>query len=93
MQVRSTTEVEPQLTLRSLSTAITRLIHAPSKQPLYSVSLDSSIRVWALPSPTHTFARPSCESALPNSFKLPCHQYTFCFNTIAAPLRLALHLD
>lgn len=51
---RATTEVEPQLTLRGHSAAITRLIHAPTKGLLYSASLDSSIRVWALPTPTHT---------------------------------------
>ncbi|KAG6897844.1 hypothetical protein C0992_010332 [Termitomyces sp. T32_za158] len=51
---RATTEVEPQLTLRGHSAAITRLIHAPTKGLLYSASLDSSIRVWALPAPTHT---------------------------------------
>ncbi|KAG6836614.1 hypothetical protein H0H93_006035 [Arthromyces matolae] len=51
---RTTTEVEPQLTLRGHSAAITRLIHAPVKGLLYSASLDSSIRVWALPGPTHT---------------------------------------
>ncbi|KAJ7074341.1 striatin-related protein [Mycena amicta] len=42
---RPTTEIEPQLTLRGHSAAITRLIHAPSKGLLYSASLDSSIRV------------------------------------------------
>jgi striatin 1/3/4 len=51
---RPTTEVEPQLTLRGHSAAITRLVHSPSKQLLYSASLDSSIRVWALPAPSHT---------------------------------------
>ncbi|KII88898.1 hypothetical protein PLICRDRAFT_40536 [Plicaturopsis crispa FD-325 SS-3] len=59
---RPTTEVEPQLTLRGHSAAITRLIHAPSKQLLYSASLDSSIRVWALPSPTHTTYAPYDET-------------------------------
>lgn len=55
---RPTTEVEPQLTLRGHSAAITRLVHAPSKQLLYSASLDSSIRVWALPASSHTTYAP-----------------------------------
>ncbi|KAJ7632250.1 WD40-repeat-containing domain protein [Roridomyces roridus] len=59
---RPTTEIEPQLTLRGHSAAITRLIHAPSKQLLYSASLDSSIRVWALPSPSHTTYAPYDET-------------------------------
>lgn len=42
------------MTLRGHSAAITRLIHSPSKHLLYSASLDSSIRIWALPSPSHT---------------------------------------
>ncbi|KAF8803610.1 WD40 repeat-like protein [Phlegmacium glaucopus] len=59
---RPTTEVEPQLTLRGHSAAITRLIHSPSKQLLYSASLDSSIRVWALPSQAHTTYAPYDET-------------------------------
>ncbi|TFK42790.1 WD40 repeat-like protein [Crucibulum laeve] len=59
---RPTTEVEPQLTLRGHSAAITRLIHSPSKQLLYSASLDSSIRVWALPAPSHTTYAPYDET-------------------------------
>lgn len=55
---RPTTEVEPQLTLRGHSAAITRLVHAPSKQLLYSASLDSSIRIWALPPSSHTTYAP-----------------------------------
>ncbi|KAI0933823.1 hypothetical protein AcV5_005866 [Taiwanofungus camphoratus] len=55
---RPTTEVEPQLTLRGHSAAITRLVHAPSKQLLYSASLDSSIRIWALPPSSHTIYAP-----------------------------------
>ncbi|KAJ3574558.1 hypothetical protein NP233_g1691 [Leucocoprinus birnbaumii] len=55
-------EVEPQLTLRGHSAAITRLVHSPSKQLLYSASLDSSIRVWALPSPSHTTYAPYDET-------------------------------
>lgn len=42
------------MTLRGHSAAITRLIHSPTKHLLYSASLDSSIRIWALPSPSHT---------------------------------------
>lgn len=61
-RARPTTEVEPQLTLRGHSAAITRLIHAPSKQLLYSASLDSSIRVWALPSQGHTTYAPYDET-------------------------------
>ncbi|PPQ70913.1 hypothetical protein CVT24_009975 [Panaeolus cyanescens] len=59
---RPTTEVEPQLTLRGHSAAITRLIHSPSKQLLYSASLDSSIRVWALPATSHTTYAPYDET-------------------------------
>lgn len=33
-------------------------MHSPSRQLLYSASLDSSIRVWALPSPSHTTYAP-----------------------------------
>lgn len=59
---RATTEVEPQLTLRGHSAAITRLIYSPSKQLLYSASLDSSIRIWALPIPSHTTYAPYDET-------------------------------
>ncbi|CAK5264863.1 unnamed protein product [Mycena citricolor] len=59
---RPTTEIEPQLTLRGHSAAITRLIHAPSRGLLYSASLDSSIRVWALPAPSHTTYAPYDET-------------------------------
>lgn len=55
---RPPTEIEPQLTLRGHSAAITRLVHSPSKQLLYSASMDSSIRVWALPSSSHTTYAP-----------------------------------
>ena len=55
---RPTTEVEPQLTLRGHSAPITRLVHAPSKNLLYSASMDSSIRVWALPPAPHTTYAP-----------------------------------
>lgn len=53
-----TTEVEPQLTLRGHSAAITRLVHSPTKRLLYSASMDSSIRVWALPTAAHTTYAP-----------------------------------
>jgi len=62
ISTRATTEVEPQLTLRGHSAAITRLIHAPSKGLLYSASLDSSIRVWALPVQAHTTYAPYDET-------------------------------
>lgn len=55
---RAITEVEPQLTLRGHSAAITRLIISPSKQLLYSASLDSTVRVWSLPPPSHTTYAP-----------------------------------
>ncbi|RDX42686.1 WD40 repeat-like protein [Lentinus brumalis] len=55
---RPTTEVEPQLTLRGHSAGITRLVHSPSKGLLYSASMDSSIRIWALPAPSHTTYAP-----------------------------------
>ncbi len=55
---RPTTEVEPQLTLRGHSAAITRLVHSPSKGLLYSASMDSSIRIWALPASSHTTYAP-----------------------------------
>lgn len=50
--------MEPQLTLRGHSAPITRLVHAPSKHLLYSASMDSSIRVWALPPASHTTYAP-----------------------------------
>ncbi|KAF7322674.1 Striatin-related protein [Mycena chlorophos] len=59
---RPTTEIEPQLTLRGHSASITRLIHAPSKGLLYSASLDSSIRIWALPAASHTTYAPYDET-------------------------------
>ena len=55
---RSTVEVEPQLTLRGHSAAITKLIHIPSRQALISASLDYSIRIWSLPSQSHTTYAP-----------------------------------
>jgi striatin 1/3/4 len=61
---RPITEVEPQLTLRGHSAAITRLIIAPSKQLIYSASLDSTVRVWALPLPAHTTYAPFDASRL-----------------------------
>ena len=51
-------EVEPQLTLRGHSAAITKLIHIPSKHALISASLDSSIRIWSLPPQSHTTYAP-----------------------------------
>ncbi|TFK25062.1 WD40 repeat-like protein [Coprinopsis marcescibilis] len=59
---RPTTEVEPQLTLRGHFAAITKLVHSPSKGLLYSASLDSAIRVWALPSTSHTTYAPYDET-------------------------------
>jgi striatin 1/3/4 len=61
---RPVTEVEPQLTLRGHSAAITRLIIAPSKQLIYSASLDSTVRVWVLPSSAHTTYAPFDASRL-----------------------------
>ncbi|KAI0320507.1 WD40-repeat-containing domain protein [Amylostereum chailletii] len=61
---RPITEVEPQLTLRGHSAAITRLVIAPSKQLLYSASLDSTVRVWALPPANHTTYAPFDSSRL-----------------------------
>ena len=55
---RSTVEVEPQLTLRGHSAAITKLIHVPSKHALISASLDFSIRIWSLPPQSHTTYAP-----------------------------------
>lgn len=55
---RVTTEVKPQLTLRGHSAPITTLVHSPAKRLLYSASLDSSIRIWALPPPSHTTYAP-----------------------------------
>ncbi|KAH0830276.1 WD40-repeat-containing domain protein [Lanmaoa asiatica] len=65
---RVTTESEPQLTLRGHSAAITRLVHSPTRQLLYSASLDSSIRVWALPLPSHTTYAPYDESSYRGEF-------------------------
>ncbi|VDB86970.1 unnamed protein product [Peniophora sp. CBMAI 1063] len=48
---RPVTEVEPQLTLRGHTAAITRLVIAPASGLLYSASMDSTIRAWALPNP------------------------------------------
>lgn len=64
LSARPVTEVEPQLTLRGHSAAITRLIIAPSKQLIYSASLDSTVRVWALPAATHTTYAPFDSSRL-----------------------------
>ncbi|KAH9981462.1 WD40-repeat-containing domain protein [Lactifluus volemus] len=61
---RPITEVEPQLTLRGHSAAITCLIIRALKTTHYSASLDSTVRVWALPSPTHTTYAPFDASRL-----------------------------
>lgn len=55
---RPATESEPQLTLRGHSAAITRIVHSPTRQLIYSASLDASIRVWSLPSSSHTTYAP-----------------------------------
>lgn len=57
-RTRATTEVEPQLTLRGHTAPITTLLHSPSKHLLYSASLDSSIRIWAVPPASHTTYAP-----------------------------------
>lgn len=48
------TDIEPQLTLRGHSSSITRLLISGSKNLLYSASLDSTIRIWAIPTASHT---------------------------------------
>ncbi|KIK37849.1 hypothetical protein CY34DRAFT_15435 [Suillus luteus UH-Slu-Lm8-n1] len=53
----------PQLTLRGHSAAITRLMHSPTKHLIYSASLDSSIHIWALPSPSRTTYAPYDDSS------------------------------
>ncbi|KAL5529432.1 hypothetical protein ACEPAG_5417 [Sanghuangporus baumii] len=55
---RGIVEVEPQLTLRGHTAPVTALAHSPQKRLLYSASLDSSIRVWALPPAAHTTYAP-----------------------------------
>lgn len=50
------------MTLRGHSAAITRLVHSPSKHLLYSASLDCSIRIWALPTSSHTTYAPYDET-------------------------------
>lgn len=57
-RTRGTEVIEPQLTLRGHTAAITSLTHSPSKRLLYSASLDSSIRVWILPASGHTTYAP-----------------------------------
>ncbi|KIO32898.1 hypothetical protein M407DRAFT_18357 [Tulasnella calospora MUT 4182] len=44
------TEIEPQVTLRGHSSSVTRLLISGSRNLLYSASLDSTIRVWTIPS-------------------------------------------
>lgn len=48
------TDIEPQLTFRGHSSAITRLVISGSKNLLYSASLDATIRIWAMPAASHT---------------------------------------
>ena len=54
----TTTDIEPQLTLRGHTAPVSALVHSPVKRLLYSASLDTSIRVWALPPSTHTTYAP-----------------------------------
>lgn len=61
-RTRGTIEVEPQLTLRGHTAPVTALVHSPQKRLLYSASLDSSIRIWALPPAAHTTYAP-CDPA------------------------------
>jgi len=51
---RPSTDLEPQLTLRAHTAAISSLIHSPLRRLLYSASLDSTIRIWLLPHPNRT---------------------------------------
>lgn len=53
-----TVELEPQVTLRGHSASITSLAVAPHHGIVYSASLDSTIRVWAIPPPQHTTYSP-----------------------------------
>ena len=53
-----TVELEPQVTLRGHSAPITSLAIAPHHGIVYSASLDSTIRVWAIPPPQHTTYSP-----------------------------------
>jgi striatin 1/3/4 len=55
---RPTTEIEPQVTMRGHTSAVTRLVTSHSKRLLYSASLDSTIRIWSLPPATHTTYAP-----------------------------------
>ncbi|KAI0028357.1 WD40-repeat-containing domain protein [Vararia minispora EC-137] len=61
---RAITEVEPQLTFRGHTAAITCLVIAPSRHLLYSASMDSTIRVWALPPASHSTYAPFDSSRL-----------------------------
>lgn len=51
-------ELEPQVTLRGHSAPVTSLVIAPHRGLVYSSSLDSTIRVWAIPPPQHTTYSP-----------------------------------
>jgi striatin 1/3/4 len=51
---RPSTDLEPQLTLRAHTAAISSLVHSPLRRLLYSASLDSTIRIWLLPHPNRT---------------------------------------
>ncbi|PVF98599.1 WD40 repeat-like protein [Serendipita vermifera] len=53
-----TAELEPQVTLRGHSAAVTSLAIAPHRGLVYSASLDSTIRVWSIPSSQHTTYSP-----------------------------------
>ncbi|KAF8305334.1 WD40 repeat-like protein [Clavulina sp. PMI_390] len=46
---RQTIEQEPLTTLRAHTAPITAITYSPARRLLYSTSLDSTIRVWALP--------------------------------------------
>ncbi|CAG8753054.1 5649_t:CDS:2, partial [Acaulospora colombiana] len=53
-----TAELEPQVTLRGHSAAVTSLAIAPHRGLVYSASLDSTIRVWSIPSLQHATYSP-----------------------------------
>ncbi|KAG8768877.1 hypothetical protein FRC15_004886 [Serendipita sp. 397] len=53
-----TIELEPQVTLRGHSEAVTSIAIAPHRGYLYSGSLDSTIRVWLIPPPQHSTYSP-----------------------------------
>lgn len=47
-QVQQTTDIEPQLTLRGHTAAVTCLVASP-RGLLFSASMDASIRIWSFP--------------------------------------------